>query len=81
YTVFLSSRLQLAHLVAIGMDRETGVTSTGARIEVVFVSQGYTCKTAASDAARMGVELMVKRPEGKGLPLTSNRWVVERSFA
>ncbi len=56
---------------------------TGANIEVVFADQGYTGKTAASDAAEMGVELVVvKRPEGeKGFVLLPRRWVVERSFA
>lgn len=57
--------------------------ATGATIEVVFADQGYTGKTAASDAAEMGVELVVvKRPEGeKGFVLLPRRWVVERSFA
>lgn len=56
---------------------------TGATVEVAFVDQGYTGKTAAADAATHGIRLEVVKVPGakRGFVLLPRRWVVERSFA
>ena len=56
--------------------------TTGDRVEVAFVDQGYTGEEPANQAARHGVRLeVVKLEEAKrGFVLLPRRWVVERSF-
>jgi transposase len=56
--------------------------TTGDRVEVAFVDQGYTGEEPATQAASRGVRLeVVKLEEGKrGFVLLPGRWVVERSF-
>lgn len=56
---------------------------TGKSIEVAFVDQGYTGKTADEAATDEGIRLeVVKLPQAKkGFVLLPRRWVVERSFA
>jgi transposase len=56
--------------------------TTGDRVEVAFVDQGYTGEEPAAQAARHGVRLeVVKLEEAKrGFVLLPRRWVVERSF-
>jgi len=57
--------------------------TTGDKVEVAFVDQGYTGKEPAAQAAQQGVRLeVVKLEEAKrGFVLLPRRWVVERSFA
>jgi transposase len=56
--------------------------TTGDKVEVAFVDQGYTGEAPANQAARRGVRLeVVKLEEAKrGFVLLPRRWVVERSF-
>ena len=56
---------------------------TGKSVELAYVDQGYTGKTAAEAASKQKIELsVVKLPEAKrGFVLLPRRWVVERSFA
>lgn len=56
--------------------------TTGDRVVVAFVDQGYTGEEPAAQAARRGVRLeVVKLREAKrGFVLLPKRWVVERSF-
>jgi len=56
--------------------------TTGDKVEVAFVDQGYTGEEPANQAARRGVRLeVVKLEEAKrGFVLLPRRWVVERSF-
>jgi transposase len=56
--------------------------TTGDRVEVAFVDQGYTGEEPAAQAANHGVRLeVVKLEEAKrGFVLLPRRWVVERSF-
>jgi len=69
-------RAQVGHLVQ--KIQET----TGDKVEVAFVDQGYTGKEPAAQAAAHGVRLeVVKLQEAKrGFVLLPRRWVVERSF-
>lgn len=55
---------------------------TGESVELAFVDQGYTGKTAAEEAQTHGIRLeVVKLSEAKkGFVLLPRRWVVERSF-
>ena len=57
--------------------------TTGNKVEVAFVDQGYTGKEPAAEAAESGIRLeVVKLEEAKrGFVLLPRRWVVERSFA
>ena len=57
--------------------------TTGDKVELAFVDQGYTGEEPAAQAARHGVRLeVVKLEEAKrGFVLLPRRWVVERSFA
>jgi len=57
--------------------------TTGEKVEVAFVDQGYTGQEPAAQAAQQGVRLeVVKLEEAKrGFVLLPRRWVVERSFA
>ena len=56
--------------------------TTGDKVKVAFVDQGYTGEEPATQAARRGVRLeVVKLEEAKrGFVLLPRRWVVERSF-
>lgn len=56
--------------------------ATGEKVEIAFVDQGYTGKTAEEEAKAYGIKLkVVKLPEAKkGFVLLPRRWVVERSF-
>jgi transposase len=56
--------------------------STGERVELAFVDQGYTGDQAAADAEAHGIRLeVVKHTEAKrGFVLLPRRWVIERSF-
>lgn len=56
--------------------------TTGDKVQVAFVDQGYTGKEPATQAASRGVHLeVVKLEEAKrGFVLLPRRWVVERSF-
>lgn len=56
---------------------------TGKSVELAYVDQGYTGKTAQQGAKAHGIELeVVKHTEAKhGFVLLPRRWVVERSFA
>jgi transposase len=69
-------RAQVGHLV-----QEIQET-TGDKVEVAFVDQGYTGEEPAEQAAAHGVRLeVVKLQEAKrGFVLLPRRWVVERSF-
>jgi transposase len=57
--------------------------ATGENVEIAYVDQGYSGETAAEQANRQGIELVVvKLEEAKhGFVLLPKRWVVERSFA
>lgn len=57
--------------------------TTGDKVEVAFVDQGYTGQEPATQAAESGIRLeVVKLEEAKrGFVLLPRRWVVERSFA
>lgn len=57
--------------------------STGRRVDLAYVDQGYSGARAASAARAQGIELeVVKLPQAKrGFVLLPRRWVVERSFA
>ena len=57
--------------------------TTGEKVQVAFVDQGYTGKEPAAAAAEHGMRLeVVKLEEAKrGFVLLPRRWVVERSFA
>ena len=57
--------------------------TTGDKVELAFVDQGYTGEEPAAQAAQHGVRLaVVKLEEAKcGFMLLPRRWVVERSFA
>ena len=57
--------------------------TTGDKVAVAFVDQGYTGKEPAAAAAAHGIKLeVVKLKEAKrGFVLLPRRWVVERSFA
>ena len=57
--------------------------TTGDKVELAFVDQGYTGEEPAAQAAQHGVRLaVVKLEEAKrGFILLPRRWVVERSFA
>ena len=57
--------------------------TTGDKVEVAFVDQGYTGQEPAAQAAQHGVRLeVVKLEEAKrGFVFLPRRWVVERSFA
>ena len=57
--------------------------TTGDKVEVAFVDQGYTGQEPAAQAAEHGIRLeVVKLQEAqRGLVLLPRRWVVERSFA
>lgn len=70
-------RAQVEHLA-----REVQET-TGERVEIAYVDQGYTGAEAEEAAAKHGIQLEVVRlPEAKrGFVLLPRRWVVERSFA
>jgi len=70
-------RAQVAELAA-----QLQVT-TGQKVEVAFVDQGYTGAAVAATAAEHGIRLeVVKLQEAKrGFVLLPRRWVVERSFA
>ena len=56
---------------------------TGDTVELAYVDQGYTGKTAEEGARKHGIRLeVVKHTEAKrGFVLLPRRWVVERSFA
>lgn len=56
---------------------------TGKSVELAYVDQGYTGKTASEAASKQKIELsVVKLSEAKrGFVLLPRRWVVERSFA
>lgn len=56
---------------------------TDQSVELAYVDQGYTGKTAAQAAQSHGIQLeVVKHTEAKrGFVLLPRRWVVERSFA
>ena len=56
---------------------------TGETVELAYVDQGYTGKTAEEGARKHGIRLeVVKHTEAKhGFVLLPRRWVVERSFA
>jgi len=56
---------------------------TGETVELAYVDQGYTGKTAEEAARKHGIYLeVVKHTEAKrGFVLLPRRWVVERSFA
>ena len=56
---------------------------TGETVELAFVDQGYTGKTAEEGAQKHGIRLeVVKHTEAKrGFVLLPRCWVVERSFA
>lgn len=56
---------------------------TGDTVELAYVDQGYTGKTAEDGAQKHGIRLeVVKHTEAKrGFVLLPRRWVVERSFA
>jgi transposase len=56
---------------------------TGEQVELAYVDQGYTGKSAEEAAAKHGIQLeVVKHTEAKrGFVLLPRRWVVERSFA
>jgi transposase len=57
--------------------------STGEKVEVAFVDQGYTGEKPAVEAEAQGVRLeVVSLPAAKrGFVLLPRRWVVERAFA
>lgn len=57
--------------------------TTGDKVEVAFVDQGYTGEKPAAQAAEHAVRLeVIKLPEAmRGFVLLPRRWVVERSFA
>jgi transposase len=57
--------------------------TTGDKVELAFVDQGYTGEEPAAQAAKHGLRLeVVKLSEAKrGFVLLPRRWVVERSFA
>ena len=57
--------------------------TTGGKVQVAFVDQGYTGEDPATQARQQGVRLeVVKLEEAKrGFVLLPRRWVVERSFA
>ena len=57
--------------------------TTGDKVEVAFVDQGYTGKEPAAAAAEHGIRLEVVKFEEarRGFVLLPTRWVVERSFA
>jgi transposase len=57
--------------------------STGERVEIAFVDQGYSGSEPEAAAQAHGIQLeVVKLPEAKkGFVLLPRRWVVERSFA
>lgn len=57
--------------------------ATGESVELAYVDQGYTGKSAAEAAESHGIQLeVVKHPEAKkGFVLLPRRWVVERSFS
>ena len=57
--------------------------ATGESVDLAYVDQGFSGKTAATAARAQGIELeVVKLPEAKkGFVLLPRRWVVERSFA
>ena len=57
--------------------------ATGEQVELAFVDDGYTGRTAADAAAAHGIALeVVKLSEAKsGFVLLPRRWVVEHSFA
>jgi transposase len=57
--------------------------TTGEKVQLAYVDQGYTGEHPARDAAERGVHLeVVKLPQAKrGFVLLPRRWVVERSFA
>lgn len=57
--------------------------TTGNRIELAYVDQGYTGTDAEAAADGWGIRLeVVKLPEARnGFVLLPRRWVVERSFA
>ena len=56
---------------------------TGETVELAYVDQGYTGKTAQQAGRKHGILLeVVKHTEAKrGFVLLPRRWVVERSFA
>jgi transposase len=56
--------------------------TTGDKVEVAFVDQGYTGDEPATQAASRGVRLEVVKLEEaqRGFVLLPRRWVVERSF-
>jgi transposase len=70
-------RAQVADLV------EQLQETTGDKVELAYVDQGYTGEQPAQEAADRGVHLeVVKLEEAKrGFVLLPRRWVVERSFA
>jgi transposase len=57
--------------------------TTGDKVELAFVDQGYTGEEPAAQATKHGLRLeVVKLSEAKrGFVLLPRRWVVERSFA
>ena len=57
--------------------------TTGDKVELAFVDQGYTGEQPAAQAAQHGVRLEVVKLEAakRGFILLPRRWVVERSFA
>ena len=67
----------------VGVLAEAVQAATGENVELAFVDDGYTGKTAADAAAAYGIALeVVKLSEAKhGFVLLPRRWVVERSFA
>jgi len=67
----------------VGVLAEAVQAATGEHIELAFVDDGYTGRTAADAAAVHGIALeVVKLSEAKhGFVLLPRRWVVERSFA
>jgi len=69
--------------VAVGQLAWAVQASTGQSVDLAYVDQGYTGRTAADAAQAHGIALeVVKLPEAKrGFVLLPRRWVVERSFA
>lgn len=67
----------------VGVLAEAVQAATGENVDLAFVDDGYTGKTAADAAAAHGIALeVVKLSEAKhGFVLLPRRWVVERSFA
>ena len=57
--------------------------TTGEKVQVAFVDQGYTGREPAAAAAEHGIRLEVIKLEEarRGFVLLPRRWVVERSFA